>query len=211
MFLRDEQNAFLSALERRSPEIATIYYGGLRALADEQNPYRVPLAAHSFREMIAHLVTLTGESVVFGEGRKNQAYPVKEEFSKWRNSRLLPNGQLDTAGGMPESLVLLISEYFLQEEQNGPTFRRKMAMLLTQLAGPVAALPSDVVSQELTQWIEVDRFFKLVAHGKHKATVEVLVRNLFVVEDILLKRLKPRPVSDLNEIDELLAEDDDAE
>ena len=59
--------------------------------------------------------------------------------------------------------------------------------------------------------MEIDGYFKVVAHSSHKTTVDALVNKLFTVEDILLRRLKPRPVSDLNEIDALLAEDDYAE
>jgi hypothetical protein len=82
--------------------------------------------------------------------------------------------------------------------------------MLTQLAGPAPALPSDVVAGEISAWMKVDEYFKLVAHSKHKAKPEELVNNLFLVEDILLRRLQPRPVSDLDEIDALLAEADDA-
>jgi hypothetical protein len=49
-----------------------------------------------------------------------------------------------------------------------------------------------------------------VAHSKHNTKPEEFVNNLFLVEDILLRRLHPRPVSDLDEIDALLAEADDA-
>jgi hypothetical protein len=61
MFLRKEQGVLIEQLKRRSPEIADMYYGGLCSFADEKNPFRLPLAAHAFREVIAHCARLTGE------------------------------------------------------------------------------------------------------------------------------------------------------
>jgi hypothetical protein len=58
MFLRNEQGMLIEQLKRRSPEIADMYYGGLCSFADEKNPFRLPLAAHAFREVIAHCARL---------------------------------------------------------------------------------------------------------------------------------------------------------
>ena len=207
MFLRGEQNTLLAALERREPDIAAKYYGGLRSLADEGNPFRLQLAAHAFREVLAHLVILTGQSVVFGDGMKNRIKPVKKAFVAWRNARSSAPGLV----GISEALESALGDYFEWEDRNRPDFRKKTAMMLTQLAGPVAALPSDVVGDEISAWMEIDAYFKLVAHSTHRTTVDALVNKLFIVEDILLRRLTPRPVTDLDEIDALLAEDDYAE
>ena len=207
MFLRNEQNALLAALGRRSPHLAEIYYGGLRCLADDGNPFRLQLAAHAFREVLAHLASLTGQSVVFGDGMKNRIKPVKSAFVAWRTSRSSVPGVV----GISEDLESALGNYFDWEERNRPDFRKQTAMMLTQLAGPTAALPSDVVGDEISAWMEIDGFFKLVAHSTHRTTINALVSKLFIVEDILLRRLTPRPVSDLTEIDALLAEDDYAE
>jgi hypothetical protein len=46
MFLRQEQRLVLDQLGRRDPLLADIYFGGLRAFADETNPYRFQLAGY---------------------------------------------------------------------------------------------------------------------------------------------------------------------
>ncbi len=51
----------LEQLGRRDPLVAEIYVGGLRAFAEETNPYRFQLAAHAFRELIAHCLRMTAE------------------------------------------------------------------------------------------------------------------------------------------------------
>ncbi len=79
----------------------------------------------------------------------------------------------------------------------------------TGRAGP--ALPSDVVADEISDWIDSDGYFKAVAHSGRRADRDEFVRKLFAVEDILLQRMQPRPVSDLDEIDQLLAEGENAD
>ena len=69
MFLRNEQNALLEQLQRRSKSLAAIYVGGLRAFADEANPARFLLAAHAFRELISHCAELTGAQVIASDLR----------------------------------------------------------------------------------------------------------------------------------------------
>lgn len=211
MFLSQEQNELLEQVRRRDPSIAEMYYGGLCILADESNPFHLQLAAHSFREVLAHLVELTGQSVVFGEGTKSRIKPVRDAFYEWKDSLAENANAAGAIVGLSEDLETALNEYFAWDERSGFDFRKKTALLLTQLAGPLAALPSDVIAEDLEVWIDIDRYFKLVAHGKHLTTREALTNKLFMVEDILLRRLRPRPVSDLNEIDALLAEDDDAE
>jgi hypothetical protein len=80
MFLRKEQGMLLEQLGRRDPLVADIYVGGLRVFADETNPYRFQLAAHAFRELIAHCLRMTGGRAVFRDGMKQHLVPVKNAF-----------------------------------------------------------------------------------------------------------------------------------
>jgi hypothetical protein len=210
MFLRKEQGVLIEQLKHRSPEIADMYCGGLCSFADEKNPFRLPLAAHAFREVIAHCARLTGESVVFGDSMGSRIKPVREAFQAWKETGAIVADSTATTVGMFDHLRDVLEAFFDWQEQNRPEARKKTALMLTQLAGPAPVLPSDVVASEISAWMEVDNFFKLVAHSKYKTKPEEFVNNLFLVEDVLLRRLQPRPVSDLDEIDALLAEADDA-
>lgn len=210
MFLRKEQGTLIEQLNRRSPEIADMYYGGLCSLADEKNPFRLPLAAHAFREVMTHCARLTGESVVFGDSMGSRIKPVRDAFQAWKETNAITADSTATIVGMSEDLRDALETFFDWQEQNRPEARKKTAVMLTQLAGPAPALPSDVVAGEISAWMKVDEYFKLVAHGKHRTKAEEFANKLFLVEDILLRRLQPRPVSDLDEIDALLAEADDA-
>jgi hypothetical protein len=211
MYLRKEQGLLIEQLKRRDPEISDIYYGGLCSFADEKNPFRLQLAAHAIREVIAHCARLTDESVVFGDSMGNRIKRVREAFFQWKNSNASATDSTGAILGMSEDLREALEEFFEWQEQNRPEARKKTALMLTQLAGPAPALPSDVVADEISTWMKVDEYFKLVAHSKHKTKPEAFVSKLFRIEDILLRRLQPRPVTDLDEIDALLAEAEDAE
>jgi len=210
MFLRQEQRLLLDQLGRRDPLLADIYSGGLRAFADETNPYRFQLAAHAFRELIAHCLKMTGGKVVFGDGMKQRLVPVKNAYLAMKRASQLVPDPTGRPSGVSETLIVAIGDFFEWSDNNRPENRKMTAFMLTQLAGSGPALPSDVVGDEISAWMDSDEYFKLVAHSKQRAERDGFVGKLFAVEDILLRRMQPRPVSDLDEIDALIAEGENA-
>jgi hypothetical protein len=48
--LSSEKAALHSALHLRNPQLATMYLGSIRVIADASIPDRLPLAAHGLRE-----------------------------------------------------------------------------------------------------------------------------------------------------------------
>lgn len=210
MFLRQEQGELLDQLGRRDPLFAEIYGGGLRAFADETNPYRFQLAAHAFRELIAHCLKMTGGKVVFGDGMTQRLVPVKKAFLALKKTSHLAPDPTTLPSGLSDALVGALNDFFDWSDNNRAEARKKTALMLTQLAGPGPALPSDVVADEISNWMESDGYFKAVCHSGQRAERDEFVGKLFAVEDILLRRMQPRPVSDLDEIDRLLAEGEDA-
>jgi hypothetical protein len=210
MFLRQEQGVILEQLGRRDPLVADIYVGGLRAFADETNPYRFQLAAHAFRELIAHCLRMTGEKVVFGDGMKQRLVPVKNAFLALKKTSQLAPDPTSQPSGISDTLIGALNDFFEWSDNNRGENRKKTALMLTQLAGPGPALPSDVVADEISDWMGSDGYFKSVSHSGQRAERDEFVGKLFAVEDILLRRMQPRPVSDLDEIDALIAEGENA-
>jgi hypothetical protein len=211
MFLRREQNALLEELQRRSESLANIYIGGLRVLVDEANPTRFQLAAHAFRELISHCSELTGAPVVYGDGMKQRLVPVKSAFAAMKRTSVGPPNLSGDSAVMSGSLSEALEEFLEWAENNRPEARKKTALMLSQLAGPGPALPSDVVADDISGWMDSDSYFKLVAHHKRTAERDEFVGNLFIVENVLLRRMQPRPVTDLDEIDALIEEGENVE
>jgi hypothetical protein len=210
MFLRREQNALLDQLKRRSESIADIYFGGLRAFADETNPYRFQLAAHSFREVLSHAPRLTGGTVAFGDNMKQRLKPVRKAFMALKQSNTLAPDPTRNVTGMSDELNEELDNFFDWADKYHSENRKKVALLLSQLAGAGPALPSDVVADEISDWVNSHQFFNGVAHNTFRAERDQFLGKLYTVEDILLRRMQPRPVSDLDEIDALLKGSADA-
>jgi hypothetical protein len=208
MYFRHEQSALLEQLQRRSQSLAAIYMGGLRVLADDRNPTRYQLAAHAFRELLSNCSNLTGTPPEYGDGMKQRLAPVRDAFAAMRRSNeTLPEDAGD-AIGISVSLMNALDDYFLWETANRPAARKKIAVLLAQLAGAGPALPSDVVADDISGWMHSDEYFKLGAHHKKTAERDEFIGNLYIVENVLLRRMQPRPVRDLDEIDTLIEEGD---
>jgi hypothetical protein len=206
MFIRQEQKELFEQLRSRSEALANIYWGGLRVLADDANPTRHQLAAHSFRELIAKCPEMAGRSAVYGDSMKQRLVPVRNAFSAMKRSgKLTPDVPEDTTLESV-SLIMALQEFFEWENQNRPQARIQTAMLLAQLAGAGPALPSDIVAEDVSAWMESDTYFKSVAHHKKTAESEEFIQRLYMVENVLLRRMRPRPVSDLDDIDQLIKE-----
>jgi hypothetical protein len=209
MFFRHEQERLLEQLERRNAYLANIYVGGLRALADEKNPFCYQLAAHAFRELISHCYELTGARIVYGDGMKQRLKPVKKAFAAMKRARTpTANSSVDSSG-LSTALNQALEEFLVWEESNRAEARKKVARLLTQLSGGGPALPSDVIADDISGWMDSYGYFKGVAHDGRAAKREEFIQKLFVVENVLLRHMRPRPVSDLDEIDALIREGED--
>jgi hypothetical protein len=60
MVITSDRETLHANLMRRNPKMARIYIGGIRALADEDNPCKYELAAHSVRELMRSCPALAG-------------------------------------------------------------------------------------------------------------------------------------------------------
>lgn len=205
-FFDTNRMRFLNNCNAAANCLADIYTGGLRVLADEANPTHFQLAAHAFRELISHCSELTGAPVVYGDGMKQRLVPVRIAFTAMKQANAVtPNLPSDSVG-LSVSLNDALQEFFGWADNNRPGARKRTALLLAQLAGSGPALPSDVVADDISGWMDSDEYFKLVAHHNKTAERDEFIGKLFVIENVLLRRMQPRPVSDLDAIDALIQE-----
>ena len=81
MITTPDQDTLYACLLRRSAKLARIYQGGLVVLADENNPCRYELAAHSLRELIEKSPLLTNsQAFAGGDTIANRLAPIKQVF-----------------------------------------------------------------------------------------------------------------------------------
>ena len=210
MFVREEQKILFESFTRRSSSLGDIYFGGLRILADETNPFRNQLAAHAFRELLDHLAQSTGEVLVKGVNLRTQLVPVRKAFNALRDaSSSAVNAPRDPTA-LSQELNEELEKFFDWQDGNQPKRRERTAIMLTQLRGPGPALPYDVENQEVSSWMDAQDYFNSVAHRGKRVEREEFLGRLFAAEDIVLRRVNPRPVSELDEIDALIEEGENA-
>jgi hypothetical protein len=210
MFVREEQKILLDSFTRRNSSLGDIYFGGLRIYADETNPFRNQLAAHAFRELLDHLAMSTGEVVVKGISLGTQLMPVRAAFNALRDASSSPVNPPKDPAALSQELNAELAKLFDWQDDYLPKRREQTAITLTGLAGPGPALPQDVVTQEVASWLDSKDYFNSVAHGGKRAEREEFLGRLFAAEDIILRRVNPGPISELDEIDALIAEGEDA-
>ena len=203
-----EQKALVACLARRSEKLARIYDGGLRVFYDDENPSRFPLAAHSMRELIEKIPLLTeGEQLPTGDGMKNRIEPVRQAFLAVRVQGFGETSPLDAVDGAVRAVLGELGRFFEWLEDYRPQAEKRTAETLTRLSGPGQALPVDISENEVAGWMEADTYFKMVAHNRQDGVNrDEFVHHMTLIEGILLHRLQPTAVEDLDALDALVRE-----
>lgn len=206
-----DQEKLVACLARRNAKLARIYKGGLIVLFDENNPSRFELVAHSMRELIEKISLLTtGGDWGHGDGL-NQLVPVRGTYEALTqgqgfNERL----SLENSKEQVISLIRELSRYFEWEAVNRPQLRERIAQTLSALSGPGQALPVDVSENEVGLWIKAYKYFNMVAHNRHDTIDhDDFMSNMTFIERVLLSRLQPPAVPELDALDALIKEGED--
>jgi hypothetical protein len=209
MLNRPDQDALYTSLARRSEKLARIYRGGLVVLADECNPCRYELAAHSLRELIEKSPLLTnGQAFAAGDGIKNRINPVRQAYSAvTRSQKFGEMTSLDAVDGAVRGLLSELTKFFEWQDLNRPDAARRTARHLGELSGSGPPPPIDYFEAEVDGWLRAESYFKAVAHnGYDQVDRGEFLRHMNFIETTLLRRLQPRSVEQLNELDALIRE-----
>ena len=203
-----EQEALVACLARRSEKLARIYGGCLRVLYDRDNPCRLPLTAHSMRELIDKSPILTGrQPAPQGDTVGNRIQPVKQAYLAIKAQGFDENSPLDAAEGVVRQVLGALDRFFEWMEENRPQIEKKTAEMLSDLSGPGQALPVDVSNSEVARWMAAHEYFQKVAHhGQDHVNENEFMLHMTYIENILLQRLQPPAVADLDALDALIRE-----
>ncbi len=203
-----EQEALIACLARRSETLARIYGSGLSVLHDKDNLGRFPLTAHSMRELIDKSPTLTGrQPAPQGDTMKSRLQPVNQAHVALKAQGFNETGPLDAAEGAVRGVLRALDRFFEWMEDNRPQAAKRTAEMLSDLSGPGQALPVDVSDNEVVRWTAADEYFKKVAHhGQDHVNENEFMVHMTFIENVLLQRLKPPAVADLDALDVLVGE-----
>jgi hypothetical protein len=204
-----EQEELIASLARRSEKLARIYSSGLSVFSQRENPGRLELTAHALRELMEKCPILTGrEFTARGDGMKNRIQPVKDAYSTLRKTQGFGETVSESFGdGAARPLFIALDRFFEWMEANRPEANRRIAEMLGELSGPGQPLPVDISENAVARWMAADEYFKKVSHnGQDHVNEDEFMVHMGFVERILLQRLQPRAVGDLDAIDALVRE-----
>lgn len=204
-----EQEALVACLVRRSEKLARIYSSGLSVFYQKENPGRLELAAHAMRELMDKSSILTGrEAAPQGDGMKTRIRPVKEAYLILRKAQgFNETFPLDAVEGAVRRVLDTLDKFFEWVEANRPEAKKRTAQMLSELSGPGQALPVDIADDEVARWMVADGYFKKVAHnGQDHVNENAFIAHMTFVESVLLQRLQPQAIADLDVLDALVRE-----
>jgi hypothetical protein len=203
-----EQNELVASLARRSERLAGIYDAGLCVLYQEDNHGRLPLVAHSMRELIEKCPTLTGrQPATQGDNMKNRFQPVKQAYLRLKGQGFTEASPLDAVEGAVREVMGKLDRFLEWMEENRPQLEKRTAQMLGDLSGPGPAVPIDIFNDIVARWLAADQYFKDVAHHQRNNVNDAeFVTHMTFIETFLLQRLQPRAIADQDAIDALISE-----
>ena len=196
------------SLTDKSEPVALLYECSLRVLADDSNPGRVLLAAHSIREMMGGLPKVLELPVLADQGRLGDQMNALEPI--WNGAKKSKchqegewSGEID---GPLQSLLKGLHKFFQWWKDSRPKRRDVATQLFRQTDPADMPLPETLEKKRADRWLALLDFFVRVAHGL-STTLGEFTASLEGLEQILLDNLYRRPSEDLSAIDAILAEE----
>ena len=202
-----QQLVYRSLTDKCEP-VALLYECSLRVLADDSNPGRVLLAAHSIREMMGGLPKVLELPVLAGQGRLGDRMNALEPiWNGAKKSRCHQEGEWSgEIDGPLQSLLKGLHKFFQWWKDSRPRRRDVATQLFRQTDPAEMPLPETLERKRADRWLALLDFFVRVAHGS-STTLEEFTASLEGLEQILLDNLYRRPSEDLSAIDAILAEE----
>jgi len=198
--LSEQQRVLYETLVDMDDQLANIYMGSLRVLADEQNPGRLALAAHGLRELVEkllrdHITTVKDPASikvtiqqVHEKWEKAVKYSNCYEGSTW-SQEVNWSGTID---GPLRELLKQMGKFFQWLENKHPSRQQLIRIMLGS-----RGLPKPLLDPQVEQWEQCCSYFDSIAHGI--ASVDEFEQWVSAFERLLLDhlgRLQPRASKD---------------
>ena len=196
------------SLAAKSSEFAELYECALRSLADNANPGRVFLAAHSIREMTGGLPKILDLPVLADLGRLgDQVDALQTAWESALRSSCHHDGRW--SGAIDRYLERLLGrlQKFVQWSRESRPKRKDVVTNFLRRADPAGLpLPESLETPRTERWLELQDYFVRTAH-RTQTTSEEFQSYLDELEQFLLEVLYRQPSQDFSAIDAILHEE----
>lgn len=204
--LAGQQQALLTALIEKDPQLGVMYLGGLHVLQQEGNPDREALAAHAIRELMEKLPQFID-------------VPTREKSTKPVSLGVKVRELSDYWAGVSAEVVSAtvitaklrkfhkkVKEFFDWFEQSVPKRREQTAQALRRLDVTGRSLPTPIEQLHIKHWGLCNDFFQGVSHHGHVCSPGEFANWLDEFERFLLDRMRPRTFETFSALDNIIEE-----
>jgi hypothetical protein len=186
-----------------------MYVGAVVVLQQRENPDRIALAAHGFREMIDHLPTAVGLRVrALNERMGDRLQPVENAWVKACDASSAFQGGAWSGGiDVPlRKLLDALSSFFAWKASHRPRRLSELGQAIRRLDVSGRPLPNSLESEVVRQWSDMrDRFVRVCHHdvSMSEAEFQQMVTEL---EAFVRDLVKPTTFEGFDEIDAIVEE-----
>jgi len=208
--LDESQWRIYQLLFSKKPRLAEMYKGGLFVLKQFENPERVVLAAHSFRELLEKLPEIVDVPVT-NQNNNNIRTFVEMLYERFEHvkarSVCFNNGRWE--GGIDEHirecLFFIESEIVVVRKMTSPR-KDQQTQMIRKTAG-ANYVPFEVLESNMLRNIKTLRnYFIGVAHHNIVAVEAEFLIKIEQLETLIHELFYPKVTEALDEIDQLIEE-----
>ena len=193
-----------------------MYLGGLQVLQDTANPDRVAQSAHSIRELMEKIVELeprAAEESRSTGSMKSRAFNLKRDFEKAKRNSKGHSAELGGWVGFDGHLyrfLAKVQDFFDWMDSDRPLRRTLFLRTMVRLDALGRALPKPLRDRRYRAWTKLLDFFQNTSHHRVSPGLDQFRERIRELEVFLASVLVPKTFDDLDAIDALLKEADDA-
>lgn len=201
------QEALSRALEREGGDLLTIYLGALYVLQQVDNPDRLALASHNFRELMQNILRVRADVREATISLTPEVMNLRNDWYRAAKETSCLNGDGNWTGEIDKPLngfLRKVADFFKWFDGHRPGRKKEIAGMLQEFDPIGIPLPNALKKLNVDTWEKIREFFLGVAHHGKKVDKDEFTRGQDVFERFLLERLQPPTFEHHAEIDELI-------
>lgn len=216
--LSREQQQLHNALRSYGQELGAMYLGGLRVLHETGNPDRVAQSAHSMRELMEKIGELESANARGSQNTGSMGPKVDQLKQDLVQLKRNTEGYSEVDGwtgpfksnGHLCCFLKKLDDFFTWLKANRRSRRARLQRTMVLLDPSGQTLPKLLLDRRYRDWKRMNNFFQKTSHHRSFPSRGEVREGIRELEIFLAGVLVPRTFDDLDAIDALLQESDDA-
>lgn len=203
------QEALSQALEREGGDLLTIYLGALYILQQADNPDRLALASHNFRELMENILRVRADVRETTISLTSEVMNLRNDWHRAAKETSCLNGDGSWTGEIDKPLnrfLRKVADFFKWFDGHRPGRKKEIAGMLQEFDLIDIPLPNALEKLNVDMWDKIREFFLGVAHHGKKVGEDEFIRWQYAFERFLIERLQPPTFEHHAELDKLIQE-----